>query len=83
MAPASVLVYIQLSHFLMVLMLFSWLYATFFFMPLCSALGPTNNFCQLSWKRVFPGGKEKRTATLNNENIAFEGHEMQSAGTKN
>ena len=48
MAPSSVLVYIQLSHFLMALMTFSWLYATFFFMPLCSIIGPVNDFCQLN-----------------------------------
>ena len=50
MAPASIVGYLLLSHFLMLLMTVSWIYATFFFLPLCSIIGPKGNFCQLTPK---------------------------------
>eukprot|EP00795_Rhopilema_esculentum_P006517 gene6517-11981_t len=62
MAPSSVLVYIQLSHFLMALMTFSWLYATFFFMPLCSIIGPVNDFCQLNLCSLLSNKGQKSVA---------------------
>ncbi len=83
MAPATVLVYIQLSHFLMTLMTFSWLYATFFFLSLCSAIGPTNNFCQLSIGSLLSCFKQKDTEERvgAGDNAGFENHEMAKIST--
>ena len=46
MMPATVLFYIQLGTFLMLVMTISWLFSTFFFQSLCYVLGPRGNFCQ-------------------------------------
>ena len=48
MMPAIVLVYIQLGQFLMSVMAFSWLYATFGFLSFCAVIGPVGNFGQLN-----------------------------------
>eukprot|EP00794_Sanderia_malayensis_P010165 gene10165-11205_t len=78
MAPATVLVYIQLSHFLMTLMTFSWLYATFFFLPLCSAIGPVNNTCQLSLDMCSSQRQSKEPTELElYENAALEGSKQE------
>lgn len=53
MIPSSVLVYIQMAEFLMLVMFISWLYSTFFFLPLCAAVGPTNYIGQLNIKKFF------------------------------
>ena len=44
--PSRVLPYIKLGTFLMLCMVFSWTYATFFFQSLCRIIGPRGNFCQ-------------------------------------
>ena len=72
MAPASVLVYIQLSHFLMVLMTFSWIYANFFFMALCIIMGPKNDMCQINIINLL----SKRRNTEGKEDA--KEHQMQS-----
>ena len=73
MAPATVLVYIQLSHFLMVLMTFSWVYANFFFMALCTIMGPKNEMCQLNIiSLLFKRGRKKEQMEK------ADGHEMQN-----
>ena len=46
--PCRVLPYIKLGIFLMLVMLFAWLYANFFFQSLCRIIGPHGNFCQIS-----------------------------------
>ena len=43
MVPSTVLCYVQIGHFLMVVMFFSWMYSTFFFLPLCASIGPTGH----------------------------------------
>ncbi|XP_057308047.1 protein dispatched homolog 1-like isoform X2 [Hydractinia symbiolongicarpus] len=48
MTPSSVLVYIQMAQFLMLVMMISWLFSTMFFLPLCAVIGPTGNFCQIT-----------------------------------
>ena len=48
MVPAKVLVYFQMAQFLMLVMVVSWVYSTFFFLPLCMVIGPTGNFGQLT-----------------------------------
>lgn len=52
MTPSQVLVYIQMSQFLMLVMFISWLFSTFFFLPLCAVLGPTGNVGQLTCKKM-------------------------------
>ena len=52
MVPAKVLVYNQMAQFLMLVMVVSWFYSTFFFLPLCMAIGPTKNFGQLTCKKI-------------------------------
>ena len=46
--PSTVLVYVQLGQFLMVVMAMSWFFATFFFQSMCAVAGPRKNFGQLS-----------------------------------
>ena len=53
MVPAKVLVYFQMAQFLMLVMVVSWVYSTFFFLPLCMVIGPTGNFGQLKIKFVW------------------------------
>ena len=43
-----ILAYIQLGTFLMLVMVVSWLFATFFFLPLCSVAGPKGNCAQIT-----------------------------------
>ena len=52
MVPAKVLVYYQMAQFLMLVMVVSWFCSTFFFLPLCMAIGPTKNFGQLTCKKI-------------------------------
>lgn len=53
--PSKVYAYFQLGLFLTVVMIVSWLYATFFFQALCATFGPENNFMQLP---IFSACKE-------------------------
>ena len=47
-SQSNVLSYIQLGHFLMIIMSVSWVYATFFFQAMCSVLGPENDSGQMT-----------------------------------
>lgn len=49
MLPSSVLAYIQIGVFLVVVMAVSWVYSTYFLMGLLSVVGPQSNFGQLSY----------------------------------
>eukprot|EP00794_Sanderia_malayensis_P009074 gene9074-10042_t len=40
MMPSVIYAYIQIGHFLMLIMSTSWVYSTFFFLALCAILGP-------------------------------------------
>ncbi|XP_065833295.1 protein dispatched homolog 1-like isoform X2 [Oscarella lobularis] len=52
MMPASIINLFQIGLFLMLVMTFSWLYANFFFLPLCAIAGPQNRFGQVPIPRV-------------------------------
>ena len=45
--PSIILFYVQLGTFLMLVMAFSWLFATFFFQSLCYAAGPQGDCAQI------------------------------------
>ncbi|XP_015919103.2 protein dispatched homolog 1 isoform X1 [Parasteatoda tepidariorum] len=47
--PSTVLAYLQIGTFLVLLMSISWLYSTFFFLSILSIAGPVNEFLQLSY----------------------------------
>lgn len=47
MMPSRILAYFQLGTFLMLIMFYSWLFANFFFLPVCYLLGPQRNFAQI------------------------------------
>jgi len=44
MAPSKLTSFSQMGFFLMLIMCVSWLYATWFFLPLLSFIGPTDKF---------------------------------------
>jgi len=44
MMPSVIHAYIQVGHFLMLIMSTSWVYSTFFFLALCAVLGPQGHF---------------------------------------
>ena len=50
--PSSVLSYVQLGQFLMLIMSISWLYATFFFQAICAIMGPENDTGQLTMAKI-------------------------------
>ena len=52
MMPSAVLSYIQMGHFLMLVMTVSWAFSTFFFQSLCSIAGPQGDWGQLSWAQI-------------------------------
>ena len=53
MMPSVIHAYIQVGHFLMLIMSTSWVYSTFFFLALCAVLGPQGKFGNVihCWKR--------------------------------
>lgn len=51
MLPSSVLAYIQIGVFLIVVMLVSWVYSTYFLMAILCVAGPERNFGQMSYPR--------------------------------
>ena len=48
MMPTRIIAYKELGSFLMLVMVFSWSFSTFFFQAICLVVGPTANFCQIS-----------------------------------
>ena len=73
MMPAIVLVYIQLGQFLMSVMAFSWLYATFGFLSFCAVIGPVGDFGQLNITKYVSTTtiRTKLVICLNNKNNAL------------
>lgn len=51
MMPSAVLAYIQIGVFLIVVMVVSWLYSTYFLLCLLSIAGPERNFGQMSYPK--------------------------------
>ncbi|XP_022109846.1 protein dispatched homolog 1-like isoform X2 [Acanthaster planci] len=47
MMPSSVITYVQLGIFLMLVMTMSWIYATFFFLSICRVIGPQGQCAQI------------------------------------
>ncbi|XP_044016509.1 protein dispatched homolog 1 [Aphidius gifuensis] len=52
MLPSQVLPYIQIAIFMILVMAISWLYATFFFCPLLSVIGPSTKFAQFHYPNI-------------------------------
>ena len=52
MMPATITSLFQIGVFLVLVMTFSWLYANFFFLPLCAIIGPQNQFGQIPIPRA-------------------------------
>lgn len=52
MMPSDVLSYIQMGHFLMLVMTVSWFFSVFFFQSLCAVAGPQGDTGQLSLKKM-------------------------------
>ena len=48
MLPSTVLSYVQLGTYLMLVMAISWVYGVFLFTSLCCTIGPQGNFAQIS-----------------------------------
>ena len=57
MMPSHIMGYRELGIFLMLVMTFSWFFATFFFQSLCRLAGPKGTFCQIP----LPSLKKKRS----------------------
>ena len=51
MMPSQILAYHQLGIFLMLIMLYSWIFANFFFLPICCLIGPQGMCCQIKIPR--------------------------------
>ena len=79
--PATILFYVQLGSFFMIVMTFSWLFATFFFQSLCYVIGPNGNFAQIPSPFLPCKKKENDKSSPNKVN---PGNEMNlSNGTEN
>ncbi|CAF1439929.1 unnamed protein product, partial [Didymodactylos carnosus] len=52
MAPSKLTAFSQMGFFLMLIMFTSWLYATWFFLPLCSFLGPIDKFGDIPFGKL-------------------------------
>ena len=64
MMPSHIMGYKELGIFLMLVMTFSWIFATFFFQSLCRLAGPKGSFCQIP----LPCLKKKKTHSYELEN---------------
>lgn len=53
MMPSRVLSYLQMGHFLMLVMTLGWAFSTFFFQALCCTIGPQGDWGQFSWRWIF------------------------------
>ena len=51
--PSRVLSYLQMGHFLMLVMTVGWAFSTFFFQALCCTIGPQGDWGQFSWSDIF------------------------------
>lgn len=52
MMPSRVLSYLQMGHFLMLVMTIGWAFSTFFFQALCCTIGPQGDWGQFSWSDI-------------------------------
>ena len=70
--PSTVGCYVQTGQFLMVVLSFSWIYATFFFLPLCAAVGPTGNCVEIMCRPVKEGDTKMEMVSNNIRNDIIE-----------
>lgn len=92
MMPSRVLSYLQMGHFLMLVMTLGWAFSTFFFQALCCTIGPQGDWGQFSWSGILScccGRKSKKahpreeTKLLRDEGEPRENWvEMNSIGEK-
>lgn len=72
MMPSDVLSYIQMGHFLMLVMTVSWFFSVFFFQSLCAIAGPQDDTGQLSLKKMqhwLHFGKESKKEKTNRRSL--------------
>ncbi len=80
MMPTRIVAFQQLGIFLMLIMTFSWLYATFFFQALLSAFGPNGDSWQLSIQKVKTlWGKLMNIGHRNESDSEIDSHQAQNA----
>lgn len=74
MLPSSVLAYIQIGKFLLIVMSISWLYGTFFFGSLLCTIGPQHGFGQFKFTSISKReNKNGKTHTDYNKRISAHG----------
>ena len=61
MMPSRVLSYLQMGHFLMLVMTVGWAFSTFFFQALCCTIGPQGDWGQFSWSDILSWCCKKRS----------------------
>jgi len=57
MAPSKLTSFSQMGFFLMLIMFISWLFATWFFLPLLSFIGPIDKFGDIPFGKLCRCGK--------------------------
>ncbi|CAF3371762.1 unnamed protein product [Rotaria sp. Silwood1] len=58
MSPSKLTSFSQMGFFLMLIMFISWLYATWFFLPLLSFIGPIDKFADIPFSKLCRCNKE-------------------------
>eukprot|EP00118_Oscarella_pearsei_P022424 m.259432 g.259432 ORF g.259432 m.259432 type:complete len:1102 (+) comp40420_c0_seq3:32-3337(+) len=73
MMPVSIINLFQIGIFLMLIMSFSWLYANFFFLPLCAIIGPQDNFGQVPIPKILNCYDSSPQPTLERDSVKRSG----------
>lgn len=68
MLPSSVLAYIQIGVFLVIVMSISWIYATFFLMSLLTVIGPQYGFGQFRYPKLRGALRDSGKAQMDGPN---------------
>ncbi|CAF0737563.1 unnamed protein product [Adineta steineri] len=79
MAPSKLTSFSQMGFFLMLIMFVSWLYATWFFLPLLSFLGPIDKFGDIPFGKLFRCGKISSTPNNNEQHQLHENLNQEQA----
>lgn len=78
MLPSSVLAYIQIGLFLIIVMTVSWIYSTFFLMAILCVAGPRHGFGQFSYRRFLcclrDRSLRRSSSTLHRSNKSVHGN---------
>jgi len=74
MAPSKLTSFSQMGFFLMLIMFISWLFATWFFLPLLSFIGPIDKFGDIPFGKLCRCGKVSSSVPINDneENVNNE-----------